>query len=119
MEQGDQWKSMMMWLDVRWSHIILKFFWHFSIVRVIYIVDMNNSLLVVFLLSFLYFVLVSVTIVVVFSLTFVVVFATLSLSRNRVFVFIFIFLEISPHGRQSNVIVLVLGDQWYLPTFEI
>ena len=55
---GDVAKSMV-------ERLVLAVFWHFSMVRAIYIVDHNHSLLGVFLFSFLYFVLVRIIIVVV------------------------------------------------------
>ena len=88
---GDVIRSMVERLD-------LAIFWYFSMVETIYTTDLNYSLLVVFLFSFLYFVLGSIIMVVIYPLTFVGVFVILSFSRSRVFVFIFMFLEIRPRG---------------------
>ena len=105
-----------MWLDLWWNYWILQFVWHFIMVGAIYTADLNHFLLIVFLFSFLRFVLVSIIIVVVSPFTFVVVFITLSLSRCRVFMFMFMFLEISPRGHWSSVSMRsppLLWGFWY------
>ena len=56
----------------------LVIFWHFSMVGIICAVDLYHSIIVLFLFSFLCFVLGSIILVVISLLTFVVVFVTLS-----------------------------------------
>ena len=91
---GDVVRSMMKQLG-------LSMFWYFSMVGVIYIVDLNHYLLI--FIQFLVFCVRQHDNSGVSSLIFVFLFVTLSFSRSRVFVFIFIFLEISPHGHRPSV----------------